>query len=136
MLDDRYAQGRIDAWRAERGLGPQDWSSGGPAGVPCWGAPDNPIVLRDFGPGLDPRDEFFMLGDNSPQSKDSRMWVTAAPTLRLRDDGGEPLYRLGTVPRYNLIGKAFFVYWPGGRPLLGVDRLPIVPSVGQMRVIE
>ena len=37
-------------------------------------------------------DEYFMLGDNRAQSCDSRSW--------------------GTVPRDNLIGPVFFVYWP------------------------
>ena len=90
----------------------------------------NPIVLRKFldQPDLD---EFFVLGDNSPSSRDSRMWGFHAASMR-------PGYRDGTVPRYNLIGRAFFVYWPGGYrlPLPGLDKLPIVPNVGRMRRIR
>lgn len=107
-----------------------------------WGTTANPITLRSFADRPD-YDEFFMLGDNSPASADSRRWTQAAPTLRLYDktpQTGErkPLYRMGTVPRYQLIGKAFFVYWPAGNrlPLPGLDRLPIVPHVGKMRRIE
>lgn len=39
-----------------------------------------------------PNDHYFVLGDNSPVSRDSRYW--------------------GFVPRENLIGKAFLTYWP------------------------
>ena len=46
------------------------------------------------------------------------------------------IYQLGTVPRYSLIGKAFFVYWPSGFPLPGLGRLPIIPNVGRMRLIR
>ena len=38
------------------------------------------------------RDEYFVLGDNSPNSFDSRCW--------------------GVVKRSSLIGEAFFVFWP------------------------
>ena len=43
-------------------------------------------------------DQFFVLGDNSPASKDSRLW-----------SGGGPEYY---VSRQLLIGKALFIYWP------------------------
>ncbi|HPD47560.1 MAG TPA: signal peptidase I [Anaerohalosphaeraceae bacterium] len=52
-------------------------------------------------------DEFFVLGDNSPASLDARWWD--APGL---GNEGRP-YTMGTVPRDYLVGKAFFVYWPG-----------------------
>ncbi len=42
-----------------------------------------------------PPDEYFMLGDNTKFSSDSRIW--------------------GTVPRRNIVGKAFFVFWPFSR---------------------
>ncbi|MCK4374988.1 MAG: hypothetical protein KAX19_06645, partial [Candidatus Brocadiae bacterium] len=38
--------------------------------------------------------EYFVLGDNSPASSDSRRWARPG------------------VPQENLIGKAFFVFWP------------------------
>lgn len=63
---------------------------------------DNPHLLEyyynrgDYGAeGLKvkvPEDKFYVLGDNSFNSQDSRYW--------------------GFVPREDLIGKAFFVYWP------------------------
>jgi signal peptidase I len=42
-----------------------------------------------------PADHFFMMGDNRGESADSRYW--------------------GPVPRDNLIGQAFFTYWPPKR---------------------
>ncbi len=42
-----------------------------------------------------PKDSFFVLGDNSASSKDSRYW--------------------GYVPRQNVLGKAILIYWPPNR---------------------
>jgi signal peptidase I len=42
-----------------------------------------------------PDDQFFVLGDNSASSQDSRYW--------------------GFVPRRNLLGKAMVIYWPPNR---------------------
>jgi signal peptidase I len=114
-------------------------------GDPGWGITANPIKLKrnDDDPDLD---EFFVLGDNSPQSLDGRAWVAAAPTLRLWRRGGrivgeyefgaEPVYSLGTVPRYNIIGRALFVYWPSGFRPPGLPGLPMIPNVGRMRLIR
>jgi signal peptidase I len=46
------------------------------------------------------------------------------------------VYQLGTVPRYGLIGKAIFVYWPSGFRVPGAESLPIIPNVGRMRLIR
>jgi len=42
-----------------------------------------------------PEDSFFAMGDNSAQSSDSRNW--------------------GFVPRKNMVGKAFLIWWPPKR---------------------
>jgi len=92
-----------------------------------WASPNNPILLRGH--------EFFMLGDNTSASKDSRLWDVVGDHLKERGEA----FQLGTVPRDQLIGKAFFVYWPSG---LRIDWLPIigkfgvVPDVGRMRWIR
>ncbi len=101
---------------------------GGDASQPGRATTGNPMVLRKFSNKPD-LDEFFVLGDNSPASLDSRLWEHGAPSLR-------PGYELGTVPRYNMIGRAFFVYWPGGFRLPMLKRLPLVPNVGRMRLIR
>ncbi len=54
-----------------------------------------------------PEGRYFMLGDNSENSLDSRYW--------------------GTVPRKNLVGTAFFVWWPFSRRWGLVDRVEPLP---------
>lgn len=61
------------------------------------GEPHGEITLEDSAD--DDRDQFFMLGDNSPASKDSRLWDT-----------------VHSVERRLLIGKAYYVYWPHSWP--------------------
>lgn len=73
-------------------------------------------------------DEFFVLGDNTPASADSRYWNTSGR------GNGDTEYRMGTVPRDYLVGKAFFVYWPG--PYKPSDKfIRIIPHVEGMKII-
>jgi signal peptidase I len=62
-----------------------------PYAVPCGGGAacnfPRTIVI--------PKGDYYMMGDNRPDSQDSRFW--------------------GPVPRAWLIGQAFFTYWPIGR---------------------
>jgi len=58
------------------------------------------LSFRDnFGPYEVPFNQYFVLGDNRDDSRDSRFW--------------------GSVPKENIMGKAVFVYWswePGDAP--------------------
>ncbi|HZW08968.1 MAG TPA: S26 family signal peptidase [Phycisphaerales bacterium] len=80
--------------------------------------PSQPLVLG--------RDQFFVCGDNSPNSLDGRLWDTPDPWVYSEIDG-----TMGVVPRDLLIGKAFFVYFPSVHK---EHRVP-VPDVGRMRFI-
>lgn len=85
-------------------------------------ATEQPFPLGD--------DEYFVLGDNSPNSEDCRWWRAegiANPSL--------PPYRVGIVPRDYLVGKALFVYWPSGFRPFGQFPFGIIPNVGLMRFI-
>jgi len=62
-------------------------------------------------------DEYFVCGDNSPKSFDSRLWDLERPV----------------VPRRNLVGKAFFVYWPSAGWRYG---LPLAPDLMGFRLVH
>jgi signal peptidase I len=75
------------------------------------------------------KDEFFVLGDNSPNSEDGRWWDQPG-----RGNNGM-FYKEGIVPRDYLVGKALFVYWPSGFRPSANFRHALIPNVGQMRFI-
>lgn len=64
--------------------------------------------------------EYFMLGDNSPQSKDSRYWHS--------------------VDRSLLIGKALFIYWPHSWDEIEIGSVkipfPYFPNFGDMGFVR
>lgn len=90
--------------------------------VPGTGTMNNPITLK--------AGQYYVLGDNSNDSDDSRAWGHIEPILRAE---GIPY---GVVPARYMMGQAFMVYWPAGfRPLQSIN-IPIVPNVGRMRLIR
>jgi len=87
----------------------------------------HPITLKD--------DAYFMLGDNSPNSQDSRAWGANELGPHLRTAYAEGAYDIGTVPADQMIGRAFLVYWPGFLPL--TPRGPnVLPDLGRVRWIH
>jgi len=67
---------------------------------------------------------YMMMGDNSPRSKDGRAWTT----LDQGPNGWDPnLRESNEVPASLLIGKAFFIYWPHGKPFW--PNLRILPGL-------
>lgn len=96
------------------------------------GVESNPVQL---GP-----DEYFVLGDNSPSSADARIAFIARPGQEavgphLKDRFASGAWRPGRVPRDQLIGRAFFVYWPGTLPLTRSGP-NVLPNLGRARWIH
>lgn len=77
-------------------------------------------------------DDYFVLGDNSRASSDARVWTGVGP--HLLDEAAAGRHRPGTIPRDQLLGRAFFVYWPGVRYF--ADKLPVLPNFGDVRWIR
>lgn len=84
------------------------------------GHPNFSAVLAD--------DEYFMCGDNSARSEDSRLWTddSIVPWVsELIDD------RAGMVNEDLIVGKAFVVYWPS---MLKEGKM-LAPDIGRVRWI-
>jgi signal peptidase I len=94
--------------------------------------PENPARL---GP-----DDYLMMGDNSPASRDGRFWGRPHPILKQSIGFDAPF----VVPGELLVGKAWCVYFPATYPLGGgLDmqdpsaRSPnLVPNFGSLRFIR
>jgi len=75
-------------------------------------------------------DQLFVMGDNSPESQDCRLWAAAHPKTGAKPGGPYLDKRL-------LIGKAVCVFWPhswGSIP--GLQKLPGFPNFGDMRIVR
>jgi signal peptidase I len=77
-------------------------------------------------------DQFFVMGDNSPESSDARLWLSGGDPLAGGRPGGAYL------ERQLLIGKALCVYWPHswnripGTPI----PFPLFPNFEDMRIVR
>lgn len=100
---------------------PGSYTGGPRSGTPALGThPDTTPTLT--------RDQFFALGDNSPNSSDSRLWDGVDPWISHHFPGTPP----GLVPRQLMLGKAFFVYFPA---VHWEGNIPM-PDFGRMRFIH
>jgi signal peptidase I len=76
-------------------------------------------------------DQFFVMGDNSPESSDARLWFNRDPKTGGRPGGAY-------LERQLLIGKALCVYWPHswnripGTPI----PFPLFPNFEDMRLVR
>jgi len=68
---------------------------------------DTGFPRDEYGPVKVPPDSLFVLGDNRDSSEDSRYW--------------------GYVPKENIIGKAFLIYWPPWR--IRILKTPLIKMV-------
>lgn len=78
-------------------------------------------------------EEYFVLGDNSPASHDSREWYRVAPSLEKAVEEGSR--SIGTVPADHVVGLAFFVYLPGLQPMDSARRWRMI-DLGRVRFIR
>jgi signal peptidase I len=74
-------------------------------------------------------DQFFVMGDNSPESSDARLWTEGATR-----SGGLP--GGAYLERKLLIGKAVCVYWPHSWFRLPFVKWGVVPNVKDMRLVR
>ena len=84
--------------------------------------PDN---LAELGP-----DQFFMLGDNSQFSLDSRLWKNPHPIVAAQIDDAPFI-----VNRELLLGKAWVVYFPALHTV-GDGNRAVIPDFGRLRYIR
>ncbi|MDH3584609.1 MAG: S26 family signal peptidase [Phycisphaerae bacterium] len=82
--------------------------------------------------------QYFCLGDNSPASKDSRLWERVDPWANhmVKKITGADVPE-GLVPRQLMLGKAFFVYFPAPYPVANKQAtVGVIPNFGRMRFIR
>jgi signal peptidase I len=73
-------------------------------------------------------DQFFVMGDNSPESSDARLWRGGSG--RGGTPGGDYL------ERQLLIGKALCVYWPHSWYSIPRTPFPLFPNFADMRLVR
>jgi len=102
--------GRLGYLRLDRDVYYVNEMIRGPTGIEKGhGTEGNPLALR--------AGEYFVCGDNSPKSFDGRLWPLDRPV----------------VPQRNLVGKAFFVYWPAAGTRY---HIPLAPDPRGWRLVH
>ncbi len=80
-------------------------------------------------------DQFFPMGDNSPESLDARCCAGSKPQRPLPRGVNEDAWRWSNdyyVPRDLLVGKALVVFWPHSWN----SPVPLLPNFDQMKLIR
>ena len=79
-------------------------------------------------------DQFFPMGDNSPESLDARCWAGSKEGgyYRAVDEDAYRWSRASYVPRDLLVGKALMIFWP--HPWN--SPVPFTPNFGRMQLIR
>jgi signal peptidase I len=75
-------------------------------------------------------DQFFVMGDNSPESLDARLWRGEDAQQHGGRPGGSYL------ERELLIGKALCVYWPHSWYHIPGTPIPVFPNFADMRLVR
>ena len=98
------------------------------ASTPDWWAALKDSRHADFGTE---QDQFFMMGDNSAESLDSRLWFKGNGRGNGRPGGSY-------LERSQLVGKAICVYWPHAWYSLPFTNrfVPVWPNFGDMRIVR
>lgn len=109
---------------------PSSWNN-----FPGWSARRTvEFELRSF-PDEPGEDQFFPMGDNSPESLDARCWAGTKPQTPLPRGVNEPAWRWSDdsfVPRDLLVGKALVVFWPHSWN----SPVPFLPNFKRMKLIR
>jgi signal peptidase I len=80
-------------------------------------------------------DQFFPMGDNSPESLDARCWAGSRPQFQMPRGVNEDAWRWSNdpfVPRELLVGKALVVFWPHSWN----SPVPFTPNFKRMKLIR
>ncbi|TVQ54025.1 MAG: hypothetical protein EA377_06580 [Phycisphaerales bacterium] len=118
-----YRGGRIGAQPDENPTARPEYARMVARGAYAYGThPDN---LAELGP-----DQFYMLGDNSQFSLDSRLWKNPHPTVAAQIDDAPFV-----VHRDLLLGKAWVVYFPAVHTI-GDGERAVIPDFGRLRYIR
>lgn len=80
-------------------------------------------------------DQFFPMGDNSPESLDARCWAKTKDRIAIRGGVNKAAWEwwdASYVPRDLLVGKALVVFWPHSWN----SPVPFTPNVSRMKLIR
>ena len=103
----------------------------------------DPAIWNTF-PGWDARrtvefvlkeNQFFPMGDNSPESLDERCWAGTKDQEPMQRGVNEPAWKWSDasyVPRDLLVGKALVVFWPHSWN----SPIPFLPNFKEMNLIR